>query len=85
MFLKSPDERTKKALARLQHDPDFREVLAWLEFSVAELDRAKRQTMDGILLRMQQGAAAAVGQFIDVAEGKAKTTAITPVRTSQPG
>lgn len=85
MFIKQPDERTKKALARLQHDPDFREVLAWLEHSNAELDRAKRQTMDGVMLRMQQGAAAAVGQFIDFAQGKSKTTAIAPARTTQTG
>ena len=82
--LSPPDDRTKQALARLQHDSDFREVLAWLEHSNAELDRAKRETMDGVLLRMQQGAAAAVGQFIDYATGK-KTTAIAARNTQQAG
>ncbi|MDH4172169.1 MAG: hypothetical protein OEW90_00890 [Betaproteobacteria bacterium] len=77
-WLKSPDARVVKALARLRGDPDFMQVLAWLEHSVQELDRAKRVTADAVVLRMQQGAAKAVAEFVDHGNGVNKATAIAP-------
>lgn len=82
-WLKQPDPRVQQAFKSLRGDPDFMQVLAWLEESVYELDRAKRSTMDAALLRQQQGAASAVAQFVDLANGK--TTAIAPRPTSLEG
>lgn len=54
-------------------DTDFNEVVAWLEYSRSELDRANRETMDSVALRMQQGAAQALTEFIDRARGEHQT------------
>jgi hypothetical protein len=77
-WLQPPSERVQKAFSRLRGDADFMQVLAWLEHSLNELDRAKRVTTDGILLRMQQGAAKSVAEIVNHANGVTRATAIGP-------
>ena len=85
VMLKTPDPRTQLALKQLRGDPDFTQILAWLEESVHDLDRAKRSTMDGVLLRMQQGAARAVAEIVDHANGNTPATTSTRRPTSAEG
>ena len=76
MFLQRPDDRTKRALARLRMDSDFQEIMAWLQHSLNELDRVKRITSDGVLLRQQQGASTAIAELSEyVSGGKEKAIA----------
>jgi len=69
MLISRPDDRTKAALARLRSDGDFQEFLAWLQGALFDLDRQKRVTSDGVLLRHQQGGAQAIAELVDYAHG----------------
>jgi len=69
MLISRPDDRTKAALARLRNDGDFQEFLAWLQGALFDLDRQKRFTSDGVLLRHQQGAAQAIAELVEHAHG----------------
>ena len=80
-MLTKPDERTLKALMRLRPDADFHEFLAWIEYSLAELDRHNRSTVDGVQLRQQQGAAMALSEIVARAQGK--QLGALPVRTPE--
>ena len=84
-MLAKPDPRTLEALKRLRTDSDFSEVMAWIEHSTNELDRANRATMDGVVLRMQQGAATVLAEFIERAQGKYQAGAITRPIPAQSG
>lgn len=75
-MLARPDERTLEALRRLQSDADFMEVIAWLDYSTYELDRANRIQPDGVVLRMQQGAAQALAELVERVRGKHTAGAI---------
>lgn len=71
MRLSPPDDLTAAALKRLARgDGDFQRVLAWLKKSRDELDTSNRSMIDGVMLRMGQGAASFLSSFIDLAEGK---------------
>jgi len=80
-LLAPPDERTKAALTRLRHDQDYQEVLAWLEFSLQRIDAAKREQIDGIVLRMQQGSAKTLAELIANSNGDYTKGAIAPRNT----
>jgi hypothetical protein len=79
-MLKRPDDRTVRALKAMRADADFNEFLAWLEHSLNELDRAKRATMDGVLLRQQQGGAQVIAEIVDYARGTTKAIAAVNTR-----
>jgi hypothetical protein len=72
---------TAAALRRLRGDSDFRRVLEWLGRSLGEQDRRNRAMADGAQLRVGQGVALTVADFIDHAEGKA--SAISAANTSR--
>lgn len=84
-MLKEPDPRTKQAFARLRGDSDFGEVLAWLGFNLAHIDARNRVTTDGVTLRIQQGGAQAIAEFIDHAQGKQKAIAAAPSTPASAG
>lgn len=69
-LLVHPDELTAQALKRLRGDTDFQRVVAWLGAALAARDAANRPLMDGVQLRMGQGAATAIAEIIGHAEGK---------------
>jgi hypothetical protein len=68
----------------MRGDADFSGILAWLEYSLSELDQAKRSTTDGVLLRKQQGAALAIAELVDWCRGTQKAVASALVNT-RPG
>jgi hypothetical protein len=82
MLLSRPDDRTKAALARLRGDSDFHEILAWLQGALFNLDQQKRVTSDGVLLRQQQGAAQAIAELVDHANGNKERAIAIAERTS---
>lgn len=65
-----PSAQVQQALNRLRSDRDFQELVAYVEHSLAELDAAARVQMDAVILRQQQGAAMALAEFIERAQGK---------------
>jgi hypothetical protein len=70
-YLDKPDDLTVAALRRLaKGNPDFERVFHWLGQSIATLDEKNRHTVDGVLLRQNQGATAALAEFIDAAVGR---------------
>lgn len=74
--MKSPSENVVASLGRLRHDPDFVRVLDWLLESQHELDKRNRSMIDGVQLRMGQGAALAITEIIDAA----LSSNVVPVR-----
>lgn len=75
-MLARPDERTQQALKRLSGDPDGQAIIAWLEHSLRELDRANRATMDSVVLRQTQGAAFLLAEIVDRASGSYQAGAV---------
>lgn len=61
---------TQMALKRLASNPDFVRVKSWLEGSLLSIDERNRHTIDAAVLRMHQGAAAGLAEFLDRAVGK---------------
>lgn len=85
MLLKPPDENTVRALVRFKGDADGRKILEWLGSCLEHLDHTNRTTMDGIALRMSQGAAQALAEFIDRAEGKTTKASARPEANTRKG
>lgn len=81
-----PDDLTAQSLKRLRQDNDFQHVVAWLGAALAVRDAANRPLVDGVMLRMGQGAAQALAEIIGHATGKqASVTALADTRNSVPG
>jgi hypothetical protein len=66
--LKNPSKRVIQALAALESDPDFKEVLAWLEESRNTFMLDGFYTKDEVQSRWFQGAGQAVTEFLDKAQ-----------------
>ena len=60
-MLANPSKRVIQALATLDSDVDFQEVVAWMRESLTQIDRDCRLTKDEVQNRWLQGA----GQAID--------------------
>lgn len=74
-YLDKPDDLTVAALKRISKgNPDFERIYHWLAQSLATLDERNRLTVDGVLLRQNQGAAAALAEFIDACMGRDAST-----------
>jgi hypothetical protein len=70
-YLDRPDDLTVAALKRLaKGNPDFERVFHWLGQSLSTLDEHNRLTVDGVLLRQNQGAAAVLAEFLDAIYGR---------------
>jgi hypothetical protein len=69
-MLKTPHDLVRQSLTRLRGDSDFGRVLDWLREGQHELDRRNRSMIDGVQLRMGQGASLALSEIIEAAEGK---------------
>lgn len=67
-MLKRPDQRVFSALASLEGDSNFETVRTWLKDSLQDLYHDSAHTKDEVLSRWQQGAAQAVGDFLNKAE-----------------
>lgn len=67
-MLARPSTQVITALARLEGHPDFEAIRSWLTESLQDLDRLNRSTKDEVLSRWMQGAAQAVGEFLEKAE-----------------
>lgn len=65
-----PDDLTLQALNRLKRDGDFGRVTRWLEANVEKLDQQNRSTMDGVQLRMGQGAAMVASTIVEYFNGE---------------
>lgn len=83
-MLCKPDERVKDAFKRLAPDADFSQIMAWLEFSLAELDQANRSQMDGVVMRQTQGGAQAIDEILGMVRGRNRAIA-KPMVTSRTG
>lgn len=82
MLLKPPDDLTLAALKRMRADGDGQRVFRWLEEALADRDAKNRPTIDGVMLRMGQGAAIALAEIIGLATGKqASAGALRDTRT----
>ena len=75
IFLNIPEQKTVDAAMRVGRDRDGMEFLAFLEYSVHELDQANRLEKDPVLMRQRQGAAQAIAEILELAAGR--TQAIT--------
>lgn len=62
--MKQPDDRAVRALASLDNDPHFVEVVRWLTEALAEQDRANR-TLIGQELHQGQGSAQVLAFMLD--------------------
>ena len=60
-MLAHPTKRVIQALATLESDADFQEVLGWMRESLTQIDRDSRRTKDEVQTRWLQGA----GQTIE--------------------
>ena len=67
-MLKHPDTRVLSALSGLEGNANFETVKQWLEESLQDLYRNSVRTKEESLSRWQQGAAQAVGDFLDTAK-----------------
>lgn len=72
-LLRPPDDLTAQGLKRLRADSDFRRFLEYLEAALAARDAANRPILDGVQLRMGQGASIAVAELIGHAAGTQAT------------
>ena len=63
-MLVHPSKRVIQALATLQSDADFKEVLAWLNESLTQIDRDCRVTKDEVQTRWLQGAGQVIGDLL---------------------
>lgn len=75
-----PDELTAAALKRLRPDEDFARVVGWLERALAKRDEANRPMVDGVQLRMGQGAAVSLAEIIGHAKGTARQGVLADTR-----
>lgn len=81
-YLDRPDDLAAAALRRLaKGNPDFERVFHWLGQSLATLDERNRLTVDGVLLRQNQGAAAVLAEFLDAAVGREAASAAQALNT----
>lgn len=67
-MLKKPSHEVLVALSSLQGNLQFETIRTWLEESLQDLYRDSCNTKDETLSRWQQGAAQAVGDFLDKAK-----------------
>ena len=67
-MLKKPSQQVLNALSSLEGNSQFETVRSWLEESLQDLYRDSVNTKDEVLSRWQQGAAQAVGDFLDKAK-----------------
>jgi hypothetical protein len=68
-LLVQPDDLTAAALRRLRMDPDGKRFLDWLEKAQADRDVKNRPLVEGVQLRMGQGAALALAEIIGHLQG----------------
>ena len=78
-MLKLPADTVQQSLRRLRGDSDFVRVLDWLLENQRELDKRNRSMVDGVQLRMGQGAAVALTEIIEAAEGSRVVPAVKVV------
>lgn len=63
-MLKRPDQKVLNALASLESNSSFQDVMSWLDESLQDLYVQTTETKDETLARWNAGAAQAVREFI---------------------
>lgn len=77
-LITQPDDVTAQSLKRLAADSDFQRFAEYLRRALADRDKHNRPLVDGVQLRMGQGAAQTLAEIIGAVEGKsARATALT--------
>lgn len=66
-MLIQPSKRVIQALATLEHDNDFQEVLTWLQASLDSISKDGFYLKDDAQTRWHQGAGQVITEFIDKA------------------
>lgn len=66
-MLSQPTKRVIQALATLQNDNDFQEVLSWMQDSLDHLCKDSFYTKDEAQTRWYQGAGQVITEFIEKA------------------
>lgn len=72
-MLTTPSKRVIQALATLESDPDFKEVVAWLEDSRKHFSLDSFYTKDEVQSRWYQGAGQALTEFLEKAQAARET------------
>lgn len=72
-MLTTPSKRVIQALASLESDPDFQEVMIWLEDSRQHFSLDGFYTKDEVQSRWYQGAGQALTEFLDKAKAARET------------
>ncbi len=72
-MLSNPSKRVLQALATLESDADFKEVVAWLEESRKTFALDGFYTKDEVQSRWFQGAGQALTEFLDKASAARET------------
>lgn len=84
-LLAKPDELTAQAFRHLRGDSNFQRVLRYWQEALEIRDGQNRTVIDGVQLRMGQGAATAVAEMIEHAMEKATAGALADTRQSRAG
>lgn len=66
-MLSQPTKRVIQALATLENDNDFQEVLAWMQDSLDNISKDGFYTKDEAQTRWCQGAGQVITEFLDKA------------------
>lgn len=82
-LLTPPDDLTSAALKRLRADEDFARVVGWLARALATRDAANRPMIDGVQLRMGQGAAICLDEIIGHAQGTGRQGVLADTRVGR--
>lgn len=84
-LLSKPDEMTAQAFKHLRGDSNFQRVIRFYQEALEIRDGQNRSIIDGVQLRMGQGAAVAVAEMIEHAMGRATAGALADTRTPRAG
>lgn len=63
-MIEQPSKRVIQALANLDNDNDFKEVVAWLDRSLQQIKHDALNTKDEVQTRWYQGAGQALDEFL---------------------
>lgn len=72
-MLINPNKRVLQALATLESDADFKELVAWLEESRKHISHDGFYTKDEVQSRWYQGAGQALTEFLEKAKAARET------------
>ncbi len=72
-MLAHPNKRVIQALATLESDADFQEVMGWMRESLTQIDRDCRLTKDEVQTRWLQGAGQVIQDLLTRATSARET------------